>query len=376
MFSVAENIVLGNETMANPVFLDLHKSEGRIRQLATQLGFEIDPDAIVGDLSVGIQQRIEILKALYRGARSSSLMSRLPCSRPRRRSRSSRSCAGRRRGTSIVFISHKLYEVLSIADRITVIRRGRVVGQADPKTATEGARRDDGRARSLARGRKGPAHPGDVVLEVEDLTVADDRGTVVVDGASFQVRAGEIFGVAGVAGMARPSSSRRSTASGGAAAAREPGRRRRHEPLVARALGARGGIHPGDRQRYGLVLSYPIEDNLGPDRLLPPALLASASSTRRRSPSGGTADPAIRHPHPVGRPRRHAVGRNQQKVIVAREFSRDLALLIADQPTRGIDVGSIEFIHKQIVAKRDAGTPCCSSRPSSTRSWNSRTGSA
>ncbi len=361
VFTVAENIVLGNETMANPVFLDVHKSEGRIRDLATQLGFQIDPDAKVGDLSVGIQQRIEILKALYRGAKVLILDEPTAVLTPQE---TVEIFAVLRRlaseGTSIVFISHKLYEVLEIADTITVIRRGRVVGEADPKTATEEdlAEMMVGREVSLIVD-KGPANPGDVVLQVQDLIVADDRGTIVVDGASFEVRAGEIFGIAGVAGN-------------GQAELVEAlnGLRRVRDGLVtlnghdvtnrsSRELSERGIAYiPGDRQRYGLVMTFPVEDNLilteyhhAPfsrfgiidERAITTRAAELIPAYDIRTPSGDVSTSTLS-------------GGNQQKVIVAREFSRDLALLIADQPTRGIDVGSIEFIHKQIVAKRDAGT--------------------
>jgi ABC-type uncharacterized transport system ATPase subunit len=361
VFSVAENIVLGNETMANPVFLDVHQSEGRIRELARQLGFEIDPNAITGELSVGIQQRIEILKALYRGARILILDEPTAVLTPQETSEIFgvlRRLAAE--GTSIVFISHKLYEVLEIADTITVIRRGRVVGQADPKTATEEdlAEMMVGREVSLIVDKR-PATPGDVVLEVKDLTVEDDRHQVVVSECSFEVRAGEIFGIAGVAGNGQ----------GELVEALNGLRRARGGRVVlrgqditnrgARDLAGRGVAYiPGDRQRFGLVMSYPVEDNLvlteyhhAPFSRF--GILDAGAITKRadelipefdiRTPSGTVSASTLS-------------GGNQQKVIVAREFSRELVLLVADQPTRGIDVGSIEFIHKQIVAKRDAGT--------------------
>ena len=361
VFSVAENIVLGNETMANPIFLDVHKSEGRIRQLATQLGFEIDPDAKVGELSVGIQQRIEILKALYRGAKILILDEPTAVLTPQETVeifQVLRRLADE--GTSIVFISHKLYEVLGIADRITVIRRGKVVGEADPKTATEEdlAEMMVGREVSLVVD-KGPAAPGEVVLDVADLVVTDDRGSVVVDGTSFQVRAGEIFGIAGVAGngqdelvealngLRRARSGRVSLAGNDITNA------------SSRELSERGVAYiPGDRQRYGLVLSFPVEDNLVlTDYYHAPfsrrGIIDEKAITRR----AGELIPEFDIRTPSGAvPASTLSGGNQQKVIVAREFSRDLKLLVADQPTRGIDVGSIEFIHKQIVAKRDAGT--------------------
>ncbi len=361
VFSVAENIVLGNETMANPVFLDVHKSEGRIRNLASQLGFEIDPNAKVGDLSVGIQQRIEILKALYRGAKVLILDEPTAVLTPQE---TVEIFAVLRRlaseGTSIVFISHKLYEVLEIADTITVIRRGRVVGQADPKTATEEdlAEMMVGREVSLVVD-KGPANPGGVVLQVQDLVVADDRGTVVVDGATFEVRAGEIFGIAGVAGN-------------GQAELVESlnGLRRIRDGRVAlngqdvtnrssRELSERGIAYiPGDRQRHGLVMTFPVEDNLVlTEYHHAPFSRFGIIDEHAISKRAAELIPAFDIRTPSGEVSTSTLsGGNQQKVIVAREFSRDLALLIADQPTRGIDVGSIEFIHKQIVAKRDAGT--------------------
>jgi simple sugar transport system ATP-binding protein len=361
VFSVAENIILGNETMANPVFLDTHKSDGRIRDLARQLGFEIDPEAKVGDLSVGIQQRIEILKALYRGAKVLILDEPTAVLTPQetveifsvlRRLASE--------GTSIVFISHKLYEVLDIADTITVIRRGKVVGEADPKTATEEelAAMMVGRDVSLVVD-KGPATPGDVVLRVEDVSVTDDRGSTVVDGIAFEVRAGEIFGIAGVAGNGQDEfvealNGLRKVTGGRISVAGED-----VTNASSRTISESGIAYvPGDRQRYGLVLAYPIEDNLIlTDYYHAPfaryGIIDEKAIAQRASELIPEYD--IRTPNGTV-PASTLSGGNQQKVIVAREFSRDLKLLIADQPTRGIDVGSIEFIHKQIVAKRDAGT--------------------
>jgi len=361
VFTVAENIVLGNEAMANPVFLDTHKAEGRIRELATMLGFEIDPNAVIGDLSVGIQQRIEILKALYRGARVLILDEPTAVLTPQE---TTEIFAVLRRlaadGTSIVFISHKLYEVLEIADRITVIRRGRVVGQADPKTATEEqlAEMMVGREVSLVVD-KGPASPGDTVLSVEDLVVTDDRGSVVVDGCSFDLRAGEILGIAGVSGNGQDELVEALTGLRRARAG--------HVRLASadvtnespRELSGKGVAYiPGDRQRFGLVLSYPLEDNLvlteyHREPYSRFGVINRGAIARRAAKLIPEYD--VRTPSQTV----HAStlsGGNQQKVIVAREFSRDLVLLIADQPTRGLDVGSIEFIHRQIVARRDQGT--------------------
>jgi ABC-type uncharacterized transport system ATPase subunit len=360
VFTVAENVILGTETMANAVFLDNHAADRRIRDLARLLGFEVDPNAIVGDLSVGLQQRIEILKALYRGAKVLILDEPTAVLTPQE---TVEIFAVLRRlaadGTSIVFISHKLYEVLEIADRITVIRRGRVVGQADPKTATESdlATMMVGRDVLLVVD-KTPAKPGEVSLDVSDMVVTDDRGSVVVDGCSFQVREGEIFGIAGVGGngqaelvealtgLRKPRGGRVTLAGKDVTG---------HSP---RDLKRRGMAYiPADRQLYGLVLAFPVEDNLVLTEYEQPPFsqfgVISEKAIRARAnklipqfdirtPSAEVAVATLS-------------GGNQQKVIVAREFSRPITILVADQPTRGLDVGSIEFIHNQIVAKRDAG---------------------
>jgi simple sugar transport system ATP-binding protein len=360
VFTVTENIVLGDETMANPVVLDTKKADGQIRALAEQFGFQIDPGALVGELSVGIQQRVEILKALYRGARILILDEPTAVLTPQE---TVEIFAVLRRlaaeGTSIVFISHKLYEVLEIADRITVIRRGRVVGQADPKTATEEqlAEMMVGREVSLTV-EKGPANPTDVVLSVSGLTVSDDRGSVVVTDCSFEVRAGEILGIAGVAGNGQDELVEALT---GLRKARAGTVTMAGEVVTnhsARDLSERGQAYiPGDRQRYGLVLTYPVEDNLilrGYQNA--PFSRFGVINRRAIDERADALIPEFDIRTPSAKVSASTLsGGNQQKVIVAREFSRDIVLLIADQPTRGLDVGSIEFIHKQIVAKRDAG---------------------
>ena len=360
VFTVTENIVLGDETMANPVVLDTKKADGQIRALAEQFGFQIDPGALVGELSVGIQQRVEILKALYRGARILILDEPTAVLTPQE---TVEIFAVLRRlaaeGTSIVFISHKLYEVLAIADRITVIRRGRVVGEADPKTATEEdlAEMMVGREVSLTV-EKGPATPGDVVLAVDGLTVADDRGSVVVQDCSFEVRAGEILGIAGVAGngqaeLVEAIVGLRRAAGGSTDLAGTDVTNHSVRELTERGL----AYIPGDRQRFGLVLSYPVDDNLVlTDYYKQPYSRFGVLNERAISARAEELIPDFDIRTPSATVSASTLsGGNQQKVIVAREFSRDVTLLVADQPTRGLDVGSIEFIHKQIVAKRDAG---------------------
>jgi len=361
VLTVAENILLGAETMANSIFLDRREARRRIIELGKRFGFEIDPDAKVESLSVGWQQRVEILKALYREAQILVLDEPTAVLTPQE---TVEIFAVLRRlaaeGKSIIFISHKLYEVLEIADRITVIRRGEVVGSRVPSQTNE----DDlaalmvGREVQLAVDR-GVSHPAEPMLMVENLKVKSDRGQEEVRGVSFNVRAGEILGIAGVAGngqdeLVEAITGLRRASAGTLTIAGEDitgwdVRERREHGL---------GYVPGDRQKYGLVLGFPISDNLvltgyyhrpfarGVQRQ--DAAIANWAQEKIkefdiRTPSWTAAAGTLS-------------GGNQQKVIVAREFSRDLKLLVLDQPTRGLDVGSIEFIHKQAVRKRDAGT--------------------
>jgi general nucleoside transport system ATP-binding protein len=360
VLTVAENILLGAETMANAVFLDRREARRRIIELGKRFGFEIDPDARVETLSVGWQQRVEILKALYREARILVLDEPTAVLTPQE---TVEVFAVLRRladeGHSIIFISHKLYEVLEIADRITVIRRGEVVGTRQPSQTNEEdlAALMVGREVQLAVDR-GTSHPTEPVLIVENLRVKSDRGQEEVRGVSFNVRAGEILGIAGVAGNGQDelveaiTGLRRS--SGGTVSLAGQNitgwdvRERREHGL---------GYVPGDRQKYGLVLGFPISDNLvltgyyhrpfargvqRQDAAIENWAQEKIKEFDIRTPSSTASAGTLS-------------GGNQQKVIVARELSRDLKLLVLDQPTRGLDVGSIEFIHKQAIKKRDAG---------------------
>jgi ABC-type uncharacterized transport system ATPase subunit len=361
VLSVADNILLGEETMANRVFLDRKEAHRRILELGKSFGFEIDPEAKVSSLSVGWQQRVEILKALYRNARILVLDEPTAVLTPQETEEIFvvlRRLADQ--GHSIVFISHKLYEVLEIADRITVIRRGRVVGQRRPSETDE----DDlaelmvGREVQLIVDR-GVSHPGKDMLRVSGLQASDDRGHPMVRGVDLEVRAGEILGIAGVAGngqdelveaivgLRRPTAGK-VTLDGTDITGHSP--RALNEASVAYV--------PADRHRFGLILSFSIADNL-----------VLTSYYRRPYARGVVRDGAaierdaqssverfdIRTPTVTARAATLSGG-NQQKIVVAREFDRELKLLVLDQPTRGLDVGSIEFIHKQVIAKRDAGT--------------------
>jgi general nucleoside transport system ATP-binding protein len=361
VLSVAENVILGAETMANPVFIGRAEARRRIGELARRFGFELDPDARVGSLSVGQQQRVEILKALYRDAQILVLDEPTAVLTPQETEEIFgllRRLAGD--GRSIIFISHKLYEVLEIADRITVIRRGKVIGERKPADTTENelAALMVGRAVELTADR-GQSHVGRPMLRIEGLKVLDPRKREVIPGLSLEIRAGEILGIAGVAGngqdeLVEAIVGMRTLAAG---ALNLDGQdvtgfspRKMNEAGVAYV--------PGDRHRFGLILSFPVYDNLILTGYYAPpfarsflrndeAIIASARDQvqkydiRTPSPSSLTATLS---------------GGNQQKVVVAREFDRPLKLLVLDQPTRGLDVGSIEFIHRQIIAKRDAGT--------------------
>jgi len=358
VLSVADNILLGAETMANPIFLDRREAHRRIIELGKRFGFEIDPDVTVGSLSVGWQQRVEILKALYRQARILVLDEPTAVLTPQE---TKEIFAVLRRladeGHSIVFISHKLYEVLEIADRITVIRRGKVVGTRLPSETNE----DDLAALMVGRNvqlvvDRGESHPDGPALVVSDLRVDDDRGQQAVNGVSFEVRAGEIFGVAGVAGNGQEelvealTGLRRPTSGSVSLAGRDV------TGTGPRELQKHGmSFVPGDRHRYGVVLTFPVQDNLVLTQYDEPPYVRGLF---RNEPAIGAwarravTEYDIRTPS-VTAPVSTLSGGNQQKVIVAREFSRELTVLVLDQPTRGLDVGSIEFIHRQVIAKRD-----------------------
>jgi simple sugar transport system ATP-binding protein len=361
VLSVAENIILGQESVTGGLFVDRKEARRRVQELGQRFGFDIDPDAKVGSLSVGWQQRVEILKALYREARILVLDEPTSVLTPQE---TAEIFGVLRRlsaeGHSIIFISHKLNEVLEIAHRITVIRRGRVVGQRLPHLTNEGdlAELMVGREVQLTVDR-GESHPGGTMLRVEDLSASDDRGTPAVRGVSLEVRAGEVLGIAGVAGNGQDELVEV------IAGLRSPSAGRIHLGEVdvtrfsPRQMNAAGFAYvPADRHRFGLVLSFPIADNM----VLSSYYRAPFSSRGLWNEAAvKEAGRALVEEFDVRTPSVEAgagtlSGGNQQKCVVAREFSRPLRLLVLDQPTRGLDVGSIETIHRLIVAKRDAGT--------------------
>jgi ABC-type uncharacterized transport system ATPase subunit len=361
VLSVSENILLGEEPMAGPIFLDRGGAHRRIRELGKSFGWEIDPDQRVGSLSVGWQQRVEILKALYRNARILVLDEPTAVLTPQETKEIFAVLRKlRTEGYAIIFISHKLYEVLEIADRITVIRRGKVVGSREPAATNEEelAEMMVGREVNLTVDR-GESHPADAVLRIEQLRVKDDRGSEVVQGVDLEVKAGEILGIAGVAGngqdelveaivgLRRPSGGRIQLAGHDLT---NVGARQRHR------LGV--GFVPADRHRFGLVLSFPLTDNfILTDYYEAPyarGILRNEAAIEERA-NRGIRDFDVRTPS-ADVTSGTLSGGNQQKLIVAREFEGQQLLLVLDQPTRGLDVGSVEFIHRQAIAKRNART--------------------
>jgi simple sugar transport system ATP-binding protein len=360
--SVAENLMLGAESTVGPGVLDIKKVRGRVRDLSSGYGLPVDPDALIRDLPVGLQQRVEILKALYRDARVLILDEPTAVLTPQEATdlfRVMRNLADNQH-TSIVFITHKLHEVFQVADRIVVLRQGKVVGALDStREATEEslAAMMVGRP-VLLRVDKRPANPGESVLRVSDLRVLSDRGLPAVDDLSLEVRAGEILGLAGVQGngqteLVEALSGLRPPVAGSITLLDRDVTRSTPRQLVDS-----GEAHiPEDRQKHGLVLSYPVADNL-------------VLRTYERAPFARgmqiVRDAIVRfaqrlaqefdiRARSVGVAAGTLSGGNQQKVIVAREFTRGGKLLVAAQPTRGVDVGSTEFIHRKLVDARDSG---------------------
>jgi len=359
VMTVAENVVLATEPTRGP-FLDMREAEKRVREVARALDFRIDPHARVETISVGQQQRVEILKALYRRAEILILDEPTAVLTPQEADELFeivRTLA--REGHAVVFITHKLHEVLAIADRITVLRRGKKVDTVPREGATE-----EGLARMMV-GRdvvlsveKGPAQPGKALLQVENLVVRDERGLEAVGGVSFEVRAGEIVGIAGVdgngqselidalTGLRRPESGRIVVAGKDVT---------RASPRSA--LDAGVGHIPEDRQRRGLVLDFTLAENIAlHDYAKPPASRFGWLYPRRLVERAGglLAEFDVRG----GEAETLASslsGGNQQKLVLAREISRDPRVLVAAQPTRGLDVGAIEFVHNRLVKERDEG---------------------
>ena len=359
VLTVTENVMLGNESVSGP-FLRRDRARREILELSGEYGLDVDPNALIADLPVGVQQRVEIIKALYRHADILILDEPTAVLTPQEtRGLFKIMHTLLEKGVSIIFISHKLKEVLEICDDVIVLRRGKVAGHADPKRSTEAS------LASLMVGRdvileveKLAPTPGDEILNIVNLHVHDDRGLPAVEGVNLGLQRGEILGIAGVQGNGqtelvealtgmRPADDGRFYIKGEDMTGSPP--RRVTEKGV--------GHVPEDRQRDGLVAGFTVMHNLVLctyyrdefSNIIVVDDRAIADNAHQLVEQYDVRPPIINNP--AG----GLSGGNQQKVIVAREFSRGVDLLIASQPTRGLDVGSIEFIHKQIIRMRDEG---------------------
>ena len=358
-FTVAENVTLGIEQSGRAGLIDRGRARREVRDLSRAYGLDVDPDAIVEHLPVGVQQRVEIVKALVRQANVLVLDEPTAVLTPAETEELFRIVRQLSDGgASVIFISHKLREVQAIADTITVLRRGRIVGERAPNAAEEDlAALMVGRDVQL-RVTKGAAAPGDVVLAVTDLAVRGDEGGLPVNGLSFEVRAGEILGVAGVQGngqteLAEALMGLRPTAAG---TVRMGGRDLTHSSPRAR-LAAGIAYVSEDRKEDGLVGNFSVAENIILDMYERPEF--SSGLNLRLGAIAAYADERIAEfdirAVSAATPAGTLSGGNQQKVILARELGREHKVLIASQPTRGLDVGSIEFVHRRIVRQRDRG---------------------
>jgi len=360
VFTVAENIILGIETTRGGAFLDRARAVKRISELSHQYGLSVDPTAYVKDLSVGVRQRVEIVKALYRQAQILILDEPTAVLTPQESKdlfKIMRSLA--EQGKSIIFITHKLKEVFAVADRITVLRDGRVVGTTRPEETSERELASMMVGREvLFRVDKKRATPGEEVLVLENLRALDDRHAVAVDGVSFSVRAGEILGIAGVRGNGQRELVEAVTGLRPSADGRIEILGRDTTNAPPRRVIEAGTAHiPEDRHKHGLVLGYPVDDNLV---LCTYYQIPFARSFLINEEAIDRNAEALVKEFDIRTPSIHTIasslsGGNQQRAIVAREFSRPIKLLIANQPTRGLDVGSTEFIHRRLVEERDGG---------------------
>ena len=360
VLTVAENIVLGNEPSNKANVVDIENAKEKVRELAEKYQLEVDTEAIVEDLPVGTQQRVEILRSLYRDADILILDEPTAVLTPQETDhllQVLKKLASQ--GVAIIFITHKLREVLEVADEVTVMRNGQVVGSTTPAETDESGLAEMMVGRSVVlRVSKETASPDATILEVKNLCVQDDRGLMAVNDLSLEVRSGEIFGIAGVEGngqreLVETITGLRTADMG--------------EILIGdtsitefspRQISELGVAHiPEDREKHGLIGAHSVADNLILNRYY-----KSPFSNRGIRQQKAIADYAkemvekfdIRTPS-IETPSSSLSGGNKQKAIAAREFSHNAQLLVASQPTRGIDVGSIEFVHQQLINQRDQG---------------------
>jgi ABC-type uncharacterized transport system ATPase subunit len=361
-FTVLENIVLGAEG-GGLLYRGLDRARAELRRLETEYALEVDPDALISDLSVGLQQRVEILKALYRSADILILDEPTGVLTPAEADHLFRILVQlKEQGKTIILITHKLREIMAVTETVSVMRRGEIVATRKTAETTPGelAELMVGR-RVLLRVEKGPAKPGKTVLEVDHLTVKDGRGITMVDDVSFAVHAGEIVGIAGVAGNGQSelleviAGIRKASAGRIVVAGNPVDVTTSSDPALMRRLGL---AHvPEDRHHMGLVLAFEENENSilgyqgdeaysnGPLLDLP----AIRGDAREKIQKYDIRPPECRLKTA------NFSGGNQQKIVVAREIERNPEVLLIGQPTRGVDIGAIEFIHRQIVEMRDRG---------------------
>jgi len=356
-FTVLENVILGSEP-GRPIQIDLARARAEVDALNKDLGFDLDLDAKIEDLAVGLQQRVEILKAIYRKARILILDEPTAVLTPQEAEELFEFLRKFvQQGNAAIFISHKLAEVIRVSDRTTVIRDGKVVGTVKTKDTSveELARMMVGREVILTV-QKSPKTPGEVMLEVEGLVAQSHNPKHSLKGLSFQVRAGEVVGIAGVEGNGQ-------TELVEALTGLRPylGKVRyggQELPQKARAVREWGLSHiPEDRNQRGLVLDFSTRENciLGDHYRKPYTLMGFLEADNIEQHARMVVENFDVRPRSTELAGRRYSGGNAQKIIVGRELSRDPKVLIAAQPTRGVDIGAIEFIHEQIIAARDKG---------------------
>lgn len=360
-FTVTENIVLGDEVCKAAGVLDLARARKEVMRLVDEYGFQVDPDARIEDISVGMQQRVEILKALYRGAETLILDEPTAVLTPQEIEQLIDIMHELvRRGKTIIIITHKLQEIMASADECTIIRRGVYMGtvRVSETDESELASRMVGRHVEFAV-EKAPARPGETVLSIRDLHVRDDRGIEKVKGLSLEVHAGEIVGIAGIDGngqdeLADALDGLVKVDSGTISVRGAEVQNTSPKNVIDHSV----ATIPSDRQRYGLVLPFTVAENMvlerhGEERFGRGIRLDYAAL--RELAEGLIREYDIRPDDCAEHAAGGLSGGNQQKAIIARQVSREPDLLVAVQPTRGLDVGAIEFIHRALVRERDRG---------------------
>lgn len=360
-FTVTENIVLGDEVTSFAGVLDPKKAREKVLEIVNEYGFDVDPDAKIEDITVGMQQRVEILKALYRGADTLILDEPTAVLTPQEIEKLIQIMRDLvSKGKTIIIITHKLKEIMSSADECTIIRRGKYMGTVDVSKTneTELANKMVGRNVNLHVDKK-PAKPGEVLLSIRDLHVKDERGIEQVNGLNLEVRAGEIVGLAGIDGngqreLADAINTLVKPESGTIAIRGEEIQATTPRNVINHSV----ATIPSDRQRWGLVLPFSVAENTvlerhGEERFGKGISLdySKVNEFAKELVEEFDIRPAGCFDHAAG----GLSGGNQQKVIIAREVSGEPDVLIAIQPTRGLDVGAIEFVHKALIRERDRG---------------------